>query len=371
MILNNRTKLKMNLQFFAENESGQEKTEEPTARRRRKAKEDGKIPQSQEVGTAFVFIFVFLILKFFGRYFYQNLLSIYRGSFYMISDIDNIYNDIYIAEGFSFVFSRVLLVIAPILLTALVVGVFASVIQVGWNPTLKPLKPDFGKINPIKGFKNIFISKKALIEFAKMVLKISIIVTIVYLEIRGSINKVYSFLEMELLGIISVVMGLIINIGIKVGIFFIFVAIIDYYVEWKKNEENLKMTKKEVKDEHKETDGNPEIKRKIRQRMQEVSMRRMMSDVAEADVIITNPTHFAVAIKYDKELSNTPKVTAKGADFLAQRIKEKAREENVEIVENKPLARTLYAACEIGDEIPEEMFQAVAEVLAFVYKLEK
>ena len=163
--------------------------------------------------------------------------------------------------------------------------------------------------------------------------------------------------------------NIIIEFGIEISIIFIVIGIVDYIFQKWKFGEDMKMTKQEVKDEYKNTEGNPEIKGRIRQKMREASQRRMMQDVPKADVVITNPTHFAVAIKYDAEVSKAPIVVAKGEDYLAQKIKEVAREHNVEIVENKPLARMLYHNVDIGAEIPPELYQAVAEVLAMVYHM--
>jgi flagellar biosynthetic protein FlhB len=187
--------------------------------------------------------------------------------------------------------------------------------------------------------------------------------------IKKEINSIQLLLNMEVLQAIAYVGNLIIDIGLMVGMYFLFLALADFVYQKFDLKKNLKMTKQEVKEEYKNSEGNPEIKGKIKQRMREASMRRMMADIPKADVIITNPTHFAVAIRYDKDKAVAPTVIAKGADYLAQRIKEVARDNNVEIIENKYLARTLYATVDIGREIPEELYQAVAEVLAFVYNL--
>jgi len=203
----------------------------------------------------------------------------------------------------------------------------------------------------------------------KSKIKIGVILTIVYFTVRNYENLLFLFYEKPLFETYSIIVGIALDIGIRIGAFFFVVAIIDYIYQRYSLAKKLKMSKQEIKDEYKLMEGNPEVKSRIKQRMREASMRRMMQDLPRADVVITNPTHFAVAIEYDEMTAGAPRVIAKGADLLAGRIKSKAREFEIEIIENKPLARTLYYTVEIGDEVPPELYQTVAEVLAFVYNL--
>jgi len=230
------------------------------------------------------------------------------------------------------------------------------------------MKPKLDKFNPLNGFKRIF-SKDSLFELLKSFLKIGLIIYIAYTSIRGEADNLFILYEIPLMQAVLLVGNVILDAGLKISIAYLVIGIADYIYQKHKFNEDMKMTKQEVKDEYKNTEGNPEIKGRQRQRMREVSQRRMMQDVPKADVVITNPTHYAVAIQYDAEKAKAPVVLAKGEDYLAQKIKEVAKENHVEIVENKPLARMLYANVDIGQEIPPELYQAVAEVLAMVYNM--
>jgi len=230
------------------------------------------------------------------------------------------------------------------------------------------MKPKLDKFNPLNGFKRIF-SKDSLFELLKSFLKIGLIIYIAYTSIRGEADNLFILYEIPLVQAVLLVGNVILDAGLKISIAYLVIGIADYIYQKHKFNEDMKMTKQEVKDEYKNTEGNPEIKGRQRQRMREVSQRRMMQDVPKADVVITNPTHYAVAIQYDAEKAKAPVVLAKGEDYLAQKIKEVAKENHVEIVENKPLARMLYANVDIGQEIPPELYQAVAEVLAMVYNM--
>ena len=263
---------------------------------------------------------------------------------------------------------QILIVCVPFFAFGFVVTALISVIQVGWKVTGKPLQPKFDKFNPINGFKRIF-SKDSIFELVKSILKIFVIVYVAYTSIRGHAQDIFILYALPLMQPIMLCGTVIINAGLKISLVYLVIGLADFIYQKYRFNEDMKMTKQEVKDEFKNTEGNPEIKGRQRQRMREASRRRMMQDVPKADVVITNPPHFAVAIKYDAETSKAPVVLAKGEDYLAQKIKEAAREHHIEIVENKPLARMLYANVDIGQEIPPELYQAVAEILAMVYNM--
>lgn len=237
-----------------------------------------------------------------------------------------------------------------------------------WKVTTKPLQPKFNKLNPIKGFSRIF-SANSLVELLKSIAKLGIIGYVVYSYIKDHLSEIYILYDLTLNRAIGLIGDIVIDVGIRIAAVYMVLAFLDFvYQKWK-FKQDMMMTKQEVKDEYKNQEGDPQIKGKQKQRMREASMRRMMQQLPEADVVITNPTHYAVAVKYDPDKYDAPYVLAKGQDYLAQRIKEIAKENDVEIVENKPLARMLYANVEIGGLIPPELYQAVAEVLAFVYHL--
>lgn len=360
--------IKINLQYFANDEGG-EKTEEPTAKKKSDARGEGNVAKSMEITTATSFIVMFYALKFLGSYMYEKISNVMEYSFSMIATTkEGIIEADFISKFVPYMFGQILLIIAPLLAIAVVIGLITNLLQVGWKITTKPLRPKFSKLNPISGFKRLFSVSK-LFELLKSIVKIVLISVIMYMLLKDEINSITMLLDMELLQAIAYIGDLVVKIGTTVGMYFIFVAAADFFYQKFKHKKDLKMTKQEVKDEYKNAEGDPQVKGKIKQKMREVSMRRMMQQVPQADVIITNPTHYAVALKYDKQKSSAPMVIAKGEDFLAKKIKEIAKQNNVEIVENKHLARTLYATVDIGKEIPPELYQAVAEVLAFVYNL--
>jgi flagellar biosynthetic protein FlhB len=241
-----------------------------------------------------------------------------------------------------------------------------SIYQVGFKITPKTMEPKGSKLNPANGFKRIF-SKDSLFELFKSILKIGLIAYIAYISIKGHADELFILYDISLNQAIALCGEIIIDTGLRISFVYIIVGVADYIYQKHRFKEDMMMTKQEVKDEYKNTEGNPETKNRQRQKMREVSRQRMMNDVPKADVVITNPTHLAVALKYDSEKSRAPVVIAKGEDYLAQKIKDVARENNIRIVENKPLARMLYANVDIGREIPPELYQAVAEILAMVY----
>ena len=264
---------------------------------------------------------------------------------------------------------RLVLYLAPFLLVAVGVGLTTEIVQVKWQPTAKPLKPKFSKFNPINGVKRIF-SVQTLFELLKSILKIVIIGYIAYSTLKDKWGAILLLLDMPVTQGISLMGGIILDLGIKISAFYLVIAFADYFFQKWKFKEDMKMTKQEVKDEYKQSEGDPQIKGQIKQRMMQASRRRMMQDIPKADVVITNPTHFAVAIRYDADIADAPIVVAKGADFLAAKIKEVAKDNKVEIVENKPLARMLYYNVELGQVIPPELYKAVADILAYVYKIQ-
>lgn len=357
--------IKMNLQLFADGGSG-EKTEAPTTKKREDARKEGQVAKSQEITTALMLVGMFSLLKFLGPYFVERVLKIFLDVFGMLNmERINLNTASALFNHFSL---EVFMILAPIFALAIVVGLVSNIAQVGWKVSGKPLMPKLNRLSPIQGFKRIF-SMRTLVELLKSILKLVIIIAIVYLTLRDYENLIFMLGELDVFKAYHTILNIVLDLGIRVGMYFIIVATIDYAYTRYKHEKDLKMTKQEVKEERKMSDGNPEIKSRIRQKMREAAMRRMMQDLPSADVIITNPTHFAVAVQYDENAGGAPTVIAKGADLMAARIREKAKEYNIELVENKPLARTLYYTVEIGDEIPPELYQAVAEVLAFVYSI--
>ena len=359
--------LAYNLQFFAEGPG--EKTEDPTPKKLGDAREEGQVARSTDLITASALIALFLTLRIFvGRIGNQFIEAFYEfyGNIVKVTD-----DDIHIVTANALLresIYRILLILLPIFVIAVMVVIVVNVFQVKWKVTTKPLKPKPDKFNPIKGFKKIF-SKDKLVDTFKEVLKILAIMYIAYntlIDYSGDLQKLY---DMELIQAVEFIGDIVIKLGLNISIVFLIIGMADYIYQKFKFKKEMRMSKQEVKDEYKQSEGDPHIKGKIKNKMREISQRRMMQMLPEADVVITNPTHFATAIKYDKDTGEAPVLVAKGADFLAQKIKEVARENHIEIVENKPLARMLYYNVEIGNEIPPELYQMTAEVLAYVYNL--
>lgn len=359
-----------NLQFFAKDGPGGEKTEAATPKKLDDARKEGQVAKSKEVGMGLSLLSMFLILKVAVAWIGGKFVECFSMVYNRIPEITIMQDGMLPVAAVHTVIRnmmlRILLVLAPFMSVGFIVAFVGDLLQVKWRPTSKPLQPKFSKMNPLKGLKKI-ASPQSLVELGKAVVKIAMIAYLVYSTLKDQAGLLFSLYDIPLMQSIGLVGDIVINLGIKISMFYMVIAALDYiYQKWK-FAEDMKMTKQEVKDEMKNAEGDPQIKGKIRQRMREASRRRMMQAVPEADVVITNPTHYAVAIKYDENEHTAPVVTAKGEDFLAQKIKEAARESNVEIVENKPLARMLYANVEIGELIPPELYQAVAEVLAMVY----
>lgn len=359
----NKFYINIDLTFFAG-----EKTEKATPRKKQKARKEGQVAISKEIATAITLICGFLTLKLLGEYIYKKCFEIMTYNFTLIQDTDYIIDDKYLFDFFIYITTKVLIICAPIFLVVALIGLVTNILQVGWHPTVKPLMPKFNAFNPVNGFKRMF-SAKQLVETLTSILKVAFISFVIYSEVSKEVNQIRNIIYMDLFQAVIYIMDLALSIGMTVGYYFIIIAILDFAYQRYSHAKKLRMSKQDIKDEYKQTEGDPFIKGKIKQKMRESSLKRMMQDVPGADVIITNPTHYAIAIKYDREKEAAPIVVAKGVDHLAQKIKEIAKENSVEIVENKPLARALYASVDIGKEIPPELYQAVAEVLAFVYKL--
>lgn len=364
--------LTYDLQRFAKDGPGGEKTEPATAKRLTDARNEGKVAKSREMSSAIELIALFLVLKVFMSFVSENFFQTFLVFYNKIPDVVEESVGGISLRTISILFHEVLITMLKIMLPFLAIGLIVSfvfgIVQVGWKITTKPLEPKLSKFNPINGFKRIF-SKDSVFELVKSIVKIGLIVVVAYQCIKGNRNVLFVLYDIPLMQAIILCGNIILDTGLKISLVYLIVGFADWIYQKHKFKEDMKMTKQEVKDEYKNNEGDPQIKGRQRQRMREVSQRRMMQDVPKADVVITNPTHLAVALKYDANEAKAPVVIAKGEDYLAQKIKEKAREFDIEIVENKPLARMLYANVDIGSEIPPELYQAVAEVLAMVYNL--
>lgn len=367
---NDLEKLPLNLQFFAKDGPGGEKTEEPTAKKLEDARKEGQVAKSREIANGLGLLALFLLLKFMvgsiGTRFLESFSMVYNkipvicrlnGGTSPMGDISILLRTVML---------RLLIILLPILLIGFVVAFISDLFQVKWRPTTKPLQPKFSKLNPLNGFKKIF-SAQSLVELVKSIAKILLIALVSYSYIKDKGALLYALYDMSMMQAVNLIGETVIDLGIRISAIYMIIAGADFMYQKYKFKNDMKMTKQEVKEEYKNAEGDPEIKGKIKARMREASQRRMMQAIPKADVVITNPTHYAVAIQYDTEVAPAPIVVAKGSDYLAQKIKEIARENNIEIVEDKPLARMLYANVDVDKQIPPELYQAVAEVLAMVY----
>lgn len=359
-----------NLQFFAKDGEGGEKTEQPTSKKLQDARKEGKVAKSKEIVNGFSLLGFFISLRIFLEFAGVRFEEIFAWIYAIIPDIVEMNGSGMTIQTISGIFQILLLKMFLILLPFLAIG-FAThfvgnLIQVGWKPTLKPLQPKLSKFNPISGFQRIF-SKQSLVNLILALAKVTLVFYIAYLNIRDQANNLFILYDINLRAALSLIFKIIVDTGIKISLVYIVLGFADYaYQRWKFRDD-MKMTKQEVKDEYKNSEGDPAIKGKQRQRMMEASQRRMMQSVPQADVVITNPTHIAVAILYDNTKDEAPRVVAKGEDYLAKKIKDTAKDSGVPIVENKPLARALYATVDVDQVIPPELYQAVAEILAVVY----
>ncbi|MFD2628401.1 flagellar biosynthesis protein FlhB [Oceanobacillus kapialis] len=355
--------LKLDLQFFAG-----EKTEKATPKKRQDERKKGKVAKSQDVNTAILLLFSFLILVVFGSSMKSSMMEFFEHTFteFILWDVTE--NTVH--QVFSGAAMEAVKMLAPVMLIAILAGLAANFLQIGFLFTTEPLKFDLKKIDPIQGAKRIF-SIRALVELLKSLLKIVFIgaITFFVIWIFKDDMMMLSFKSVD--GALAFFGQVTVTMAIAATIALLFLAVFDYAYQRYDFEKNMKMSKQDIKDEYKNIEGDPLIKSKIKERQRQMATRRMMSEVPHADVVITNPTHFAIAVKYDELKADAPYIVAKGSDDIALKIKEVAKANGVVTVENKPLARSLYKAVEIGDMIPEEFFQAVAEVLAYVYKLEK
>lgn len=351
----------VNLQYFA-----QEKTEKATPKKRQDERKKGQVAKSAEVSTAFIMFGVFLLLLLAGGWLGNILQGIFKHSFmeYIQWDL----SEQNVPKIFQELSLEAAKAVAPVMLVSMAAGVFANYIQVGFLVAVDPLKMKLERLNPIKGFKRIF-SARALVEFLKSIFKISLISVVVFSLLWSKRDEIMVLSQKSVGNALALIGSLTVQIGLIVAVILMFLAILDYLYQKYDFEKNIRMSKQDIKDEHKKTEGDPLIKSKIKERQRQMAMRRMMQEIPKADVIITNPTHYAVAIQYNQDEMDAPMVIAKGVDYVALKIREIAGEHDIITMENKPLARALYQQVEIGESVPEELYKAVAEVLAYVYRI--
>lgn len=349
-------------------DSFQEKTEKATPKHIEEAREQGQVAQSQDLGSAIVLLFAVILLYFITPRIFHSLMDVFKLVYMHIPTIDLNANNVpaYFQMGQFFLIK----LLAPFSISVMIIGALAKLMQVGWLFTAKTMEPKFSKLNPANHIKRIF-SSRGIVELAKGVFKIIIVGSLAYWTIKAELPKFVPLMDQEL-GNMALLLGSIaFKLGLRIALAMLLLAILDYSFQRWKHFQDLKMTKQQVKDEFKQSEGDPLVKGRIRQIQMKSSLNRMIKSIPDADVVVTNPTHIAVAIKYDPSYMTAPRVVAKGARKLAERIKAIAREHNIPVIEEKELARALFKTTDVGLEIPYNLFQAVAEVLALIYRLKE
>lgn len=353
----------LDLQYFS-----QEKTERATPKKRQESRKKGQVAKSADVNTAITLFVTFLCLSFMANKMGTELLAL------LINGLQNGLLTELTEESVQKLFVNIAMkatsIVAPVLGVALASGLLANFIQVGFLFSSEAIQLKLDRINPLQGFKRIY-SIRALVELFKSLLKIILVGIITFLVLWNNKDQLLRLSHLSSGQSLDVLSRLTFQMGLYGSVLLMFLAFLDYLYQKFDFEKNIRMSKQEIKDEYKKSEGDPKIKSKIKEKQRQMAMRRMMQELPQADVIITNPTHYAIALKYDETKADAPIVIAKGMDYVAVKMKEIAKKHNVVAVENKPLARSLYARVDIGGVIPEDLFKAVAEILAYVYRLKK
>lgn len=346
--------------------ASEEKTEEATPKKKSDARKKGQIARSKDVGVAITTIAVLLVIITLS----DKIVDVFKNNIvYYLQNIDSItISEINLKVISSNVIKAFLSAILPFVLPIMLAGIVGSLMQTGFLLSGEGLKPSFSKLNPINGFKNMFSMRKTF-DLIKNLIIVTVVVYIGYSFMTSNYESILQISSLYLPSIGTEVKGLVVSLFTKITILLVVLAAIDYFVQFKFHQKDLRMTKQEIKEEYKQAEGDQQVKAKIKQKQRAMSRQRMMQAVGDATVVITNPTHIAVAIKYEEGKNSAPKLVAKGAENLAIKIKDVARENNVPIIENKPLARLIYKKVEIEHEIPQDMYQAVAEILVVIFKM--
>ena len=343
----------------------EEKTEEPTSKKIEDAKKEGNVPKSMEVTGAAVLVFGSIYLLFFSGFTFDSIRKLMRFSYNFIGE--DINNTVLYSLTYSFVMTS-LEALLPIFALVILLVLITNWSQFGFLAT--PIKIDFQKLDPIKGLKNVFALKKAL-EALKLTLKLLVIIVVMFVVLALTHKAFLAMMDKEFYATFNTIVELIIYFLAAILLIIVLFAIIDFFFTRHYYFKSLKMSKQEIKDEYKNMEGDPQVKGRIRKIQMQMHQKRMMNDVPEADVVITNPSHYAVALRYDNERDIAPKVVAKGIDFMALKIKDIARENDIPIIENPALARSLYSQIEVDQEIPGEFYKALAEIFSYVFELKK
>ena len=359
-----RTPFDVHLQWFAAEDEG--RTEEPSEHKLRKAREEGKVARSGEVTSSLLLVAGIATLGLLSTHILRVMIEMI--TFFLSNSASPNAFSAGIAAAFMGFFMKLTL---PLLAVMFIVAILGNVIQVGFLFTVKPITPDLGRITPRFGrwLRRSVGSPEAMFNLAKSIVKVAVIATIAYLNIRGEIPRIIRLVLAPFFSGVTLIAQIAFRIVLEAAIALLAFSAVDYWFQRRQHLESLKMSKQEVKEERKMYEGDPLTRSRLRERMREIMRRNMLKAVPKADVVITNPTHFAIALEYNRAMMPAPIVVAKGADVMAAKIREVASDNGVTIVENKPLAQALYHEVEIGDAIPEKFYEAMSTILAEVYRL--
>lgn len=342
-----------------------EKTEQPTLRRRNEARQKGQVARSQDLSAAVLILIGLLTLDLLGRQLLGRLSAL---TFALLGGMAPALDPTQLIPIGKHTVIEMLLLLLPVLLIFALAGIVIALLQSGFLFTTEVIKPDVNKLNPVNGLKRMF-SPHSLALLVINVLKLGLVGGVVYFTLAAELDRIIYSSSLEFLELIAVGIELFFTLGLRVAAMLLILGIIDYLYQRARHERSLKMTKQEVKEEMRSMEGDPVMKRRRREVQIQLALQRLRKDVPTADVVVTNPTHYAVALRYNSETMQAPRVIAKGQDYIAERIRQLALAAGVPVVERKPLARALFKLVEVGQEVPPQLYKAVAEVLAFVYEL--
>ena len=345
--------------------AGEEKTEKATPKKREDSRKEGEVLQSKEIVIAASVLGLFAAMRLFMGFVAETVLA-YSSSVFSKAGSFQVNQDNYLTV-FVDVITVAVMTIGPICGVAMLLGIIPTVAQTKGLFTMKAMKPKFSRMNPLSGIKKLF-SLQSAVGILKGLIEVTVIGYVIYSEVAERMPRFIGLMNAGIMQASTYILLSVFDLVMLICILLVFVAAADYLFQWWQFEKKMKMSKQEVKEEYKQTEGDPQIKSKIKQRQRQMAMSRMMQEVPKADVVIRNPTHYAVALRYDQDANRAPQVIAKGKDYIALRIVKIAEENDVYCIEDPPLARTLYSTVELGREIPVELYNAVAEVLTIVYK---
>jgi flagellar biosynthetic protein FlhB len=369
LYLNNSIGFRFDLQLFAAEDEG--RTEEPTEYKKRRAREEGKVVKTPELPSALILLFGFFFIYLFSRIMFRNSMKMMEFYFGLIPSVaQSGENVLFLIKPILPILVRI---VAPVLGVVVIAAFAGNVMQVGLRFSTKPIQPDLSKINPnpARFITKMLFSKQSAMNLGKSIFKIATISVVAFFLVRKDLFLIMKTIDMGVLQAFRLCLFIAFKLVMVVSGILLILSIPDYFFQRREHIESLKMTRQELKEERKLLEGDPLLRARMRERQKSYARRRMIQEVPKADVVITNPVHFAVALKYEPLRMGAPECIAKGQDLIAQRIKKIAEENDVSVVENKPLARELYKRVDIGDEVPEDLFTAVAEIIAFVYKLKR